>query len=108
MIQSHSGPTIIAQVVHWTYRGTSEERGDEDFFSTLALDVASEIATRLRGKRIWVGREIQIALGDYVLQARLTGVEPPLANFTDHTTEFLAEYRQRAKDEGQDVSTFLA
>jgi SpoVK/Ycf46/Vps4 family AAA+-type ATPase len=108
MTQLNTTP-ITAREVLWTYRGVSEESSEKDFYAALEQAVAAEIAQRFsKGARIWVGREMRVQVGTYTMQARLTNVEPLLATVTDSTTEFLAQYRERTKEEGQDVSTFIA
>src|ERR1700737_1162645 len=99
----------IARETLWAYTGVSEENIEKDFFHALEERVALEIACRFPANEcIWVGREIRLRVGSYVIQARLTNIEPLLANQVGTTTKFLARYRVRSKDEGQDVSNFLA
>lgn len=100
---------IAAREVLWTYRGTSEENTEKDFYTALDKSVAAELTRRFStNERIWVGREVRLRIGIYTVQARLTNIEPLLATSVDNTTEFLAQYRERTKDEGQDISTFIA
>jgi len=110
MPQSSGPASIVARDVLWTFRGVSEEETEKQFFIDLEENVAAEIANRLRkmGGRIWVGREMQLRVGAYTIRARLTNVEPVLATTIDSSTRFQAQYRERGKDEGQDVSTFLS
>jgi len=108
MAQSNTKP-IAAREVLWTYRGTSEESTEKDFYTALDKPVAAELTRRFSmGERIWVGREVRLRIGTYTVQARLTNIEPLLASIVDNTTEFLAQYHERTKDEGQDISTFIA
>lgn len=108
MAQASSTPTTARQVL-WTYCGASDEGSERDFYVALEQAVASELATRFDSDaRIWVGREMRLLVGSYTLQARLTNIEPILATVVDGTTEFIAHYHERAKDEGRDVSTFIA
>lgn len=105
---NHQEP-VVAREVLWTYRGVAEENQAKDFYVALEQLVAREIERRLRGKeRIWVGRELQLAIGVYTVRAQLTNIEPLLATVTDDGTEFLARYREQAKDEGQDIANFIA
>jgi ATPase family associated with various cellular activities (AAA) len=100
---------VVARETLWTYRGVDEEAGEKDFFMALDTMVAGEIARRSQAERhIWVGREMHLQIGSYTVQARLTNVEPLLATVVSETTHTIAQYRERAKDEGLDVSTFLA
>lgn len=109
MAQLSNAPTTVAKQVLWTYRGISEDETEQQFFTELDGAVATEIARRLRGAvRIWVGREVQLQVGPYTIHARLTNVEPLLATVTDASTRFEAQYRERSKDAGQDVSNFLS
>jgi len=109
MAQPNTTSPLIAREVLWAYRGISEDDLEKDFYVALQQAVASEITARLSaGSPIWVGREMQLRIGPYIVRARLTNIEPLLATITDTTTQFLAEYCGRAKDEGQDVSAFLA
>lgn len=109
MVQLNVVSPIVAREVLWTYRGVTEASVEKDFFAALDKTVANEIANRSRANgRIWVGREMHLQVGPYAIQARLTNVEPLLATTVNETTRTLANYRERAKDEGQDVSTFLA
>lgn len=111
IVQSGSRIPVVAQQVLWTYRGISEEETEKDFFVSLEKDVVQALAQRLRqseGGRIWVGREMQVRVGTYTIRARLTNMEPLLATVVDSSTRFEAQYRERGKDEGQDVSTFVS
>ena len=98
----------VAREVLWTYISIMEESTDKDFYAALETHVVKEITQRLsNNERIWVGREMRLQIGTYMVQARLINIEPLLASQTDDDTIILARYRVRAKDEGQDVSTFL-
>jgi SpoVK/Ycf46/Vps4 family AAA+-type ATPase len=109
MMQLNIASPIVAREVLWTYRGVSEESVEKDFFVALDKTVASEIARRLRvSERVWVGREMHLQVGPYTIQARLTNIEPLLATTVNEVTNTITRYREQAKDEGQDVSTFLA
>lgn len=109
MGQPDATAPVVAREVLWTYTGISEESVEKEFYSALEEQVAAELARRIpASERIWVGREKRLPVGSYMVQARLINIEPQLANLVGTTTKFLARYRVRAKDEGQDVSTFLA
>src|SRR6266498_6041686 len=109
MAQISTPPPLIAQEVLWTYQVLSNTELEKNFYVALKDIVASEIALRIqRGSRIWVGREIRLSVGLYVIHARLTNVAPLLATTLDDSTQFHAEYRERAKDEGQDISAFIS
>lgn len=107
---TQSSPQLVAaREVLWTYRGANEDALEQDYYSAMAKAVTAEIEHRLRpGTRIWVGREMHLRLGDHTIQARLTNIEPLLAAVVGDTTRTIAQYRARMKDEGDDVSTFLA
>lgn len=109
MTQKNTNNRIVAREILWTYRVNSGENADQDFYAALEQIVADAIMHHLGSEeRIWVGREMRLEVGSYVIQARLTNVEPLLATAFDDTTQFLAHYRQRNKDEGQDISAFIA
>src|SRR6266704_6033418 len=98
MMQSQTTKPTIAKEVLWTYRSTSEEEEEKNFFTALEVMVATEIKRRMSGDgRIWVGREVRLRVGAYTIHARLTNVEPLLATAADDATEFLAQYRERPK-----------
>lgn len=108
MAQSNVAITVARQVL-WTFRGASDESVERDFYASIEPLVASELARRFNNNaRAWVGREVRIRVGNYTVQARLTNIDPLLADTVNTTTEFIAQYRERAKEEGQDVSTFIA
>ncbi len=108
MAQSNVAITVARQVL-WTFRGASDESVDRDFYASMEPLVANELARRFSDNaRAWVGREVRIHVGDYTVQARLTNIEPLLATVTDTTTEFIAQYHERGKDESQDTSAFIA
>lgn len=108
MAQANTAPVNARQVL-WTFRGISDERADKDFYTALEDVVAGELARRFReNTRVWVGREIRLSIGNYTVQARLTNIEPILATTTDTKTEFIAQFHERSKDEGQDTSAFIA
>src|SRR6266702_4027500 len=103
MSQVNIVASIVAQQTLWSYRGLSEEDSERDFFVALEETVAAEIARRFSNKqRIVVGRELQLRIGNYTIRARLTNMEPLLANVMDGTTSVLAQYNERSQDEGQD------
>ena len=109
MAQGYSTAPVAAQQVLWTFRGPGDEEGEQEFYTSLEDHVMAEIKRRLPpGSRSWVGREIRLNVGAYAVHARLTNMLPVLASVTDSNTRYIAKYRQRAKDGGQDVSNFLA
>ncbi|MGH2481736.1 MAG: AAA family ATPase, partial [Ktedonobacteraceae bacterium] len=100
---------LVARQALWTYRGIADERADKDFYMAMEAAVASELTRRFQNMaHIRVGREVRLQVGDYVVQARLTNLEPLLATTTGKETVFIAQYRGREKDEAQDVSNFIA
>jgi SpoVK/Ycf46/Vps4 family AAA+-type ATPase len=100
---------INARQMLWTYWGTSEDAIDKDFYVTLQGAVTTYIRQELRKTaHIRVGRELQLQIGSYAIRVRLTNIDPPLATLFDASTEFIARFRERTKDEGQDISTFLS
>src|SRR6266566_708209 len=106
---TQTGPTSVARRLVWMYRGMSEEAIDKDFYMTLQGIIKERLRTSLRpGERIWVGREKHLQVGDYVIHARLTNIEPLLAATVDYNTVYEATYREHNKEEGQDVSNFIA
>ncbi len=109
MAQPAAASAVAAREALWTYQGVSEEKDEKDFFIALEQPVAAEITRRLRGaERIWVGREMRLKVGAYTIHARLTNIEPILATAFTEATQVLARYRERASDESQDTSNFLA
>ncbi|MHB8596814.1 MAG: ATP-binding protein [Ktedonobacteraceae bacterium] len=100
----------FARQLQWTYWGTSDDAIDKEFYLTLQGAVIAYIKDELRksSQRIRVGRELQLQIGSYAVHARLTNIDPPLATSFNDATSFVARYRERAKDEGQDISTFLS
>jgi SpoVK/Ycf46/Vps4 family AAA+-type ATPase len=109
MVQQYMASTSIAHKIQWTYWLTSEATLEKPFYVALQEIVAAAIRDRLEpDKPLWVGREIQLRVGNYVLRARLTNIDPPLASTFNDATTFLAQYHERAKDEGLDISTFIA
>ncbi len=109
MMAEADATLVSARQLLWTYRGVSEERADKDFYVALEPMVAKELEQRFKDEtRIRVGREARLRVGEYIVQARLTNVEPLLATAVGSETVFQAEYRGREKDEGQDISSFIA
>ena len=103
-------PQVARQVV-WKYWSLTEDALEKDFYVSLQSAVAGIIREQLAvstTRRLWVGREMQLHVGQYKLRARLTALDPILANTCDGSTAFLAQYRERTKDERLDVSTFIA
>ncbi len=92
----------------WSYRAHDTESVDQEFYASLSRQVTDEIARRARGGRLWVGREMQVRVGNYVVQARLTNIDPQLATTVSDTTMIQATYVERPSDAGQDVSAFIA
>ncbi len=107
--QVNLAPTVAREVL-WTYTTGNEDNLDQEFYAALEKQVTAEITRRCieRNARIWVGREVSLKVGPYTLQAHLTNIDPVLATCVDSNTQFLAHYRVRAKDEGQEVSRFIA
>lgn len=109
MSQVNPPVSIVAQQTLWTFRGVSEESSERDFFTALEQTVATEIARRFSTmQRIVVGRELQLRIGNYTIRARLTNLEPLLANVMDETTRVLAQYSEQSQGEGQDISNFVS
>lgn len=109
MANSDALQPVMAQEIHWTYWITSAESGEQNFYIALQNAVASEIAHRVpQGTRVGVGRELQFQLASYTVRARVTNISPVLANTIGSATVFRTEYRERAKDEGQDISQFVS
>jgi hypothetical protein len=102
-------PPIVARQALWSYRSVSDERADKDFYVALESMVAEELARHFRNRTgVSVGREVRLRVGEYIVQARLTNLEPLLATTTNSETQFIAQYRGREKDERQDISNFIA
>ncbi len=105
-----SGGESVAREIMWTYTTVTEEGVDKEFY--IALESQCLIALKracMDNPRIWVGREINLKIGPYTLQAHLTNIEPVLATAIEAgRTTFLVHYRTRAKDEGQDLSRFIS
>jgi hypothetical protein len=109
MAQLNINTPVVAQEALWTYHVASDTELDKSFYAALRDVVAKEIGQRIKGNsRIWVGREIQLRIGMYSIRARLTNISPLLAIVANETTVFHAEYRERPKDGGQDISSFIA
>jgi len=106
--QATPGP-VAARDAAWLYWGETEQATERDFFVALKLQVATAIARRLQsGERIWVGREMRLQVEGYDLRARLVNLEPVTAHVVGEATRTIAQYQERPKDQGQDVSTFIA
>src|SRR5438552_1643693 len=98
-----------AQKVQWAYWIISEVTMEKEFYIALQDLVSGEIRRRFAvGDKISVGREIQFRVGTYAMRARVTNLDPLLATKVNASTLHEARYRERAKDEGQDVSAFIA
>jgi SpoVK/Ycf46/Vps4 family AAA+-type ATPase len=98
-----------AREIVWIYHGIGEEQHEQDFYIALQAHVASEIGQRLsQGEEVHVGREMRLRVGSYILQARLTHIEPLLAARFEHSTQVQACYQARAQDEGLQLSTFIS
>jgi SpoVK/Ycf46/Vps4 family AAA+-type ATPase len=109
MAQVNMTSPVVAQEVLWTYHVASDAELEKNFYIALRDIVTDEIAQRIKGNsRIWVGREIQLRIGMYVIRARLTNITPLLAMVANATTQFHAEYRERPKDGSQDISSFIS
>lgn len=101
--------STVARETLWTYRAESQEAAERDFFTALEPVVAGEIARHLGASgRIAVGRELSLRVGSYRIRARLTNVEPLLAEAVDAGTRILAQHVEPAPDGGQDVSAFVS
>ena len=75
MVQGNITQSVVAREAIWTYRGQTEDTSEKDFFLALNKLVAGEIMRNVHGgAHIWVGREMQLHVGSYTFQARLTNV----------------------------------
>jgi SpoVK/Ycf46/Vps4 family AAA+-type ATPase len=110
MARNYSEAPQPARQVVWKYWGFKENALDKDFYVALQSPVANTIRDHFRtiASRLWVGREVQFDVGSYKLRARLTMIDPVTANTSDSSTNFIAHYYERPKDEHQDVSAFIA
>lgn len=100
---------IVAGQALWTYRGVGEESVDKDYYTSLQKEVQNELGKRLsNGSRMWVGREVELRVGSNTVRARLTNLDPLLANVATQATRFVAQYAPAVKGEGQDISTFVS
>lgn len=109
MEQLENAEPIYAKKLEWTFRPAGEVRGEEAFFSQLGPYIEAEILRRVRGdRRIWVGREMQMQVGPYVIHARLDNIDPPLATQVSNVVNVVANLREPKADEGLQTSTFLA
>jgi hypothetical protein len=98
-----------AHEITWIYHGIGEDQHEQDFYIALQAHVASEIGQRLsQGEQVRVGREMRLQVGSYVLQARLTRIEPLLATRFAQSTQVQVSYQERAQDEGLHLSTFIS
>ncbi len=103
-------PQTARQVI-WKYWSTTDNTLEKDFYVALQAVVANTIREQMMKssqRRLWVGREIQIRISSYELRARVTTLEPLLANTFDQSTSYMAQYLERPKDEHQDISVFIA
>lgn len=110
MMQPNAAAPLYAQQAAWVYWGITEDAVERDFYISLQPVVVNAIREQLfksQVARLWVGRELQLNIGSYKLRAKLTNMEPLLANSFDASTAFLAGYRQRPQDERQDTSAFI-
>ncbi len=100
----------IAQEVLWTYSAAFDDGGEKDFYMALEKPVLTALRENCaENTRIWVGREISLKVGPYTILARLANVEPVLATAVDmRRTVFLARYQTRTREEGQNLSRFIA
>lgn len=107
--RSGTAQSGTAQKVQWAYWIMSDVAMEKEFYIALQDLVSSEIRRRFAaGEKISVGREIQFHVGTYAMRARVTNIDPLLATKVNASTIHEARYRERAKDEGQDVSAFIA
>ena len=111
MAQNYAEMPQPARQLVWKYWSITEDALEKEFYVALQAVVASVIRDQLASslsQRLWVGREISLSIGQYKLRARLTIMEPLLSNTFDANTAFLAQFRERSKDERQDISSFIA
>ncbi|HEY1351787.1 MAG TPA: ATP-binding protein [Ktedonobacteraceae bacterium] len=109
MTQAAGEPPVPARQVLWFYQGLDHEDEEKDFYTALEAQVAAELHRRLpAGGRLWVGREVRLQIGSYPIAARLTNLQPVQATVADHSTRYLAQFQQRAREHGQDVTMFLS
>ncbi len=104
------GEWTLARQALWTYRTMSEDdQGEHEFFAALEPEVAAEISRRCTVPwRVAVGRELHLQVGTYSIRARLTNLEPLLADVMDSRTEVLARYDQSTVDGRGDISAFIS
>lgn len=108
MQKSENPGAVVAQEMIWTFRPNDEAQGENDFYRALAPTVAAELSRQLPGvARLWVGREMQLRIGSYVLNARLDNIEPLLATRFYEKTRVVAVLREDEKEAAQ-TSAFLA
>src|SRR2546421_8902344 len=102
---AHSNVAIaVARQVLWTFRDVADETVDSDFYTSMEPLVVSELARCFSNTaRVWVGREVHLRIGHYTVKARLTNIDPLLADTVNSSTEFIAQYREQTKAEGQDI-----
>jgi SpoVK/Ycf46/Vps4 family AAA+-type ATPase len=107
MEQRNPGWTAARQA-RWSYRATSEEDAERAFFDALEPEVAAEIGRRFATPyRVTVGQRLHLRVGTYAVVARLTNLEPLLADVMDGRTQVLAEH-EVGPDDGQDISAFVS
>jgi SpoVK/Ycf46/Vps4 family AAA+-type ATPase len=100
---------LLARQARWSYRAAAEGDGERAFFAALEAEVAAEIGRGFAAPgRVFVGRELHLRLGSYAVRARLTNLEPLLADTMDSRTQVLVEHDERDGEEGQDVSAFIS
>jgi SpoVK/Ycf46/Vps4 family AAA+-type ATPase len=102
-------PVIEVQRADWSFTGVNEDAEDARFYTALQADVAREIARAFRGGgQVWVGRELRMRVGPYTIHARVASVEPPRATVIGERTQIFARYRERPKEQTQDIASFIA
>jgi SpoVK/Ycf46/Vps4 family AAA+-type ATPase len=100
---------IPARQAQWTYRAGAGDDGEREFFAALEPEVAAEIRRWCAATRsVAVGRELQLRVGSYAVRARLTNLEPLLADAMDGGTQVLMRHDEGQGDAGQDISSFIS
>lgn len=111
MVRNNADWPQPARQVTCKYWSLMDNNLDKEFYAALQPVVVEAIRKQFgsaSSRRIRVGREAQVDIGSYHLRARVTSIDPVLANTVDVSTSFIALYHERPRDEHQDISAFIA
>lgn len=102
-------PIIEALRADWSFGSISEGVADPKFNAKLETDVRDAVARAFRGGgSVWVGREVRVRVPPYTIPARLINLDPPRATYIGNSTNIVAHFVERPKEQGRDLSSFIA